>query len=409
MRTSDEGSPARPSHRAQIKLELGGGSATERAQIKEALARVEDVQAEVTEIDDVYMTGPSGDPDIGLFMVVLDPRDLIKWRSVLRPPGLANQPGLVVALLADKSPEPMRAALRAGADDVLSLPPTYEETVRCLLRASERQRFRQGQSEKLTCSLVSVGSGGGLAPLTVNLGFAMNRMFQKRVVLVDLDLQAAPLGVLLDLEPEHTISELADPTSVIDSIRLESVLCKHESGISMLAAPKRIEDAELVSTASVEAALKVLRDIFEVTLIDCGTHINENSVVAWEHSEWLFYVVEQSVTGVRAAQRFLTLFERLGLRDGHPSLLLNRYDPSNPITPEQIEAALQIPIFAKVPRDDYAFNQMQMTGKNAWRISSSSGVRSSFESIARRMVAAAEAREERKPGLFSRLLSSLGF
>ena len=40
-------------------------------------------------------------------------------------------------------------------------------------------------------------------------------------------LQAAPLAVLLNLEPEHSISELADPTSAIDSIRLESVLCKH--------------------------------------------------------------------------------------------------------------------------------------------------------------------------------------
>lgn len=55
------------------------------------------------------------------------------------------------------------------------------------------------------------------------------------------------------------------------------MLCKHESGLYWLAAPKQIEEAELVSAATVEATLKVLRELFDVVLIDCGTHLTESS------------------------------------------------------------------------------------------------------------------------------------
>ena len=64
---------------------------------------------------------------------------------------------------------------------------------------------------------------------------------------------------------------------MIDSIRLESVLSKHESGLYWLAAPKRIEEAELVSAATIEATLKVLREIFDVVVVDCGSHLTESS------------------------------------------------------------------------------------------------------------------------------------
>ena len=91
------------------------------------------------------------------------------------------------------------------------------------------------------------------------------------------------------------------------------VLCKHESGLYWLAAPKRIEDAELVSAATVEATLKVLRELFDVVMVDCGTHLTESSIVVWERSDRLLYVIDQRVTAIRGAQRFLDLYQRLGL------------------------------------------------------------------------------------------------
>ncbi len=124
------------------------------------------------------------------------------------------------------------------------------------------------------------------------------------------------------------------------------MLCKHESGLYWLAAPKRIEEAELVSAATVEATLKVLRELFDVVLIDCGTHLTESSIVAWERSDHLLYLIDQTVTAIRSAQRFVELYHRLGLKDVEPGYVLNRYAANNPITIARIEAALRCSIFA---------------------------------------------------------------
>jgi pilus assembly protein CpaE len=226
----------------------------------------------------------------------------------------------------------------------------------------------------------------------------------KRSVLVDLDLQAAPLSVLLDIEPEHSIADLTDPTSPIDSIRLESVLTKPDSGPSLLAAPPRIEQTELVSATSVEAALKVLHDLFDVVLVDCGNHLNESSVVVFEQSDYLLYILDQSITAVRSTQRFLNLYKSLELKRCQPRLVVNRYRRDDIVTLERIEAALHLPIFATIPEDNAAFQQMQATGSNLWNIPSGASVRRSIESLTQRIFDAAP-QVATKPGFFSRLLS----
>jgi pilus assembly protein CpaE len=310
-----------------------------------------------------------------------------------------------VALLPERTSDLIQAALRAGAEDVLSLPPDPEDALRVLLRATEVRRRAESPHKRRICSLVSVSGGRGISSLTVCLGFATQRLLQKKTALVDLDLQAAPLSVLLDVEPEHTIADLADPTSPIDSIRLESVVTKRETGPLLLAAPPRIEQTELVSVATVEAALKVLNELFDVVLVDCGSHLSESSVVAFENSDYLLYVMDQSVTAVRGCQRFLDLFDSLELREHQPYLIVNHYRSDDAVTLRQIETALNIPVFAHVPYDHAAFKEMQTTGRDLWSISSGATIRRSIEKLARKLFAP-ESQELSKPGILGRLFGS---
>ncbi|MBV8774504.1 MAG: AAA family ATPase, partial [Deltaproteobacteria bacterium] len=346
------------------------------------------------------------DPKIGLLALLLDVADPAQLPRTLLPVTFNGLAPLTVALLAERSSQVIQSALRAGADDVLPLPPNHEDALRVLLRASEARRRAATPDHRRICSLVSMSGGRGISSLAVCLGFAIMRILEKRAVLVDLDLQAAPLSVLLDVEPEHSIADLADPTSPIDSIRLESVLTKDHAGPSLLAAPKRIEHAELVSATTVEAALKVLHDLFDVVLVDCGSHLNESSVVVFEQSDYLLYVLDQSIIAVRAAQRFLNLYASLELRTRQPQIIVNRYRPNDVITLEAIETALHLPIFATIPNDDAAFKDMQTMGRDLWSISAGVNARRSFENLARKLFAP-PTQEIMKSGLFSRLLAGL--
>lgn len=373
--------------------------------VKAVLGEIRELNIEI--ISDQALLHGTGAGHVVL-MAILDDANKESWRQELRNRKSTGQYAFIVGLVANRSPELSRAAFRAGADDVLNLPPTPEETLQSLLRMSELSRRNEKITDKLVCSLVSISGGVGVSHIAANLGLAIRRILDKRTALVELDLQAAPLAVLLNADPERTISELADPTSSVDSMRLESVLCKHDSGLYWLAAPKRIEEAELISAATVESTMKVLCELFEVVLVDCGSSITESLLAAWERSDHLLYVIDQSITAIRGAQRFLELYRRLGLKDMQPSIVINRYVADSALTPQRIEAALGRPVFAKVPRDDRAFAAMQLSGHDVGALPAGSALRKSFEILVRKLLAPDdEDSPESRPGLIGKLLANL--
>jgi pilus assembly protein CpaE len=388
-----------------ICIAVAGGDDDQRAALKGVLNQISEL--EIDFMSEEESAARHGNRAV-ILMLILDSAHPDTWRHLMRRHNFDHRFASVIALLGDASPKALRTALQAGADDVLGMPPAAEQAYHTLFRLSELSHRHDGLQQKIVCSLVSVSGGVGVSHLTVNLGLAMHRLFEKSVGIIELDLQAAPLSVIFNQDPEHTISEMADPTSSIDSIRLESVLCKQDSGLYWLAAPKRIEEAELISPATVEATLKVMRELFDVVMVDCGTHLTESSIVVWERSDHLLYLIDQTVTAIRAAQRFLELYHRLGLRDVKPGFVLNRCTPSSAITQERIEAALGQPIYATLPRDDKSYDEQQVTGEELWKIRSAAALCGSIEAMARKLYGANTNQKGAAPrGLFGKLRAAL--
>jgi pilus assembly protein CpaE len=171
----------------------------------------------------------------------------------------------------------------------------------------------------------------------------------------------------------------------------------HDSGLYLLAAPKRIEESEMVTAHTISAVLGVMRELYDFIVIDCGHHMSEVLVAAWEQSTHLFYVIEQSVSSVRPAQRFLEMFNRLGLDRLDLQFVLNRYDPHNPFSTERIEQALRRPIAAWIPRDDEAFMQLQLRGADLAKLAANRPAQLMIDDLARRLCGLSAAAESGLP------------
>jgi pilus assembly protein CpaE len=287
-------------------------------------------------------------------------------------------------LLNERSPGLMKRVIRAGADELLFMPLDPGELTRALLKVSETRIRAVRHDGGKVISLASIVGGVGVSSIAANLALSLRYQFDKRVALLDLDLQGGALAVLLDLEPEFTIMPLCKLDKKLDSIQLEAVLTKHSSGVYLLAAPKRIEEGEMVSDATVGAVIDFMRDMFDYVIVDCGHHLEENSVAAWERSNHLLYVLNQSVTSVRTAWRFIDLFERLSLAV-EPHYALNRFQPAHSITQKQLENTLGRPMYATIPRDDKALELAELNGKDLWQVASGSPLVSCFDALACRL------------------------
>jgi pilus assembly protein CpaE len=385
-----------------LTLTIVGGSSGQRQAIRGLIMSITDIDMKLLDDGNGDRTRSGAAPSIVL-IVLSD--DYKSWPDEIRELTRETPDASRLALVGRRSAEAVRVALRAGADDVLFLPLDRDEVSRWLVRRTELGGGTAPPKKAFTCSLASVAGGVGVSSIAITVAFALKRITGRQVALLDLGLQCSALSQLLDIEPDHTIIELVDPTTVVDSIRLESIFCKHQSGLYLLAAPKRIEEAEMVSAATVSAALSTIREMFDFIIVDSGHHVNEASVAAWQHSDSFFYLLNQSVTSVRAALRFARLLEALHL-EVTPSMVLNRYRAEHPVSRQKIEAAIHQPVAFTIPEDEKAFSELQFEGDDPGA-RTKSPARRSIENLAREIAGIPSPERDSTRSVFSQMRLAL--
>ena len=392
--------------RGALKVHLVGEAEEQRAEVKANLAAMGDPALDIREIEPDLTAAQ--DPSVDVTMVVFNGNDELSLSYLNNQAGQEPRP-VLFALLHDRSPELMKRVLRAGADELLFLPLDPGDATRALLKISEARRREEVHGGGTIVSLVSLIGGTGVTSLAANLGLALRYAFDKRVAVMDLDLQTGGMSVFLNLEPERTIMALTEGARKLDSIQLESALSKHASGIYLLAAPKRIEDSELVNDATVGAILDLMRQLFDFVIVDCGTHVDANTVAAWERSNHLFYVLDQSIGAARCAWRFVDLCGRLGLSGVEPNFILSRFVTGHPISEDQLSHTLAKPLFTRIPRDEKVLERVQLSAQDLWQVAPNSPLAKSVEDLARRLEVGVEtATGDSANSLVSRLLLAIG-
>lgn len=389
-----------------MKVMLVGEPGDPRTQLKTVLAALIEPELQIVEAEASTAANlaenVAAPPDATLVMI--NGNEDLALTFLQGQAGRSPRPHLL-AVLSARSAGLMKRALRSGADEILFLPLDPGEATRALLKLTEARWRTERREGGVIVSLMSMVGGVGVTSLAANLALAL-RSLNQRVALLDLDLQTGGLAVFLNLDPEMTIIPLVRLDRKLDSIQLESALAKHSSGVYLLSAPKRIEEGELVSDITVGTVLDLMRQLFDYVIVDCGDHVDENAVAAWERSEHLFYVLNQSIAAARCAWRFVDLFDRLGLTKLEPRFVLNRFNSSHPLTEKAIEATLAKPIFARIPADDRTFETVEMKAQDLFEVAASSPVARAVLELASNLMPPAELAAPRETGFMSRLKSA---
>ncbi len=395
----------RESRLGSLRVLIVAPTAEKREEIRAALQDVPEPQLVVEEAASDQSNNALGAGSDVAF-VALDSPEHPNFELLARVAQGQDAPQ-VLAVLSDGSPESIRGALRAGAQEILFTPLARLDLWRALLKIDEARRgaLRHGLGQIL--SLVSASGGVGVTTVTANLALALRHETDKGVAVLDLDLQASDLSTALNLEPEKTIVDLVDSKQKLDSIRLESALTKGPSGVYLLAAPKQVEQSEVVGPELVVAILDLMRQLFDVVLIDCGRHISENVVAVWEHSDQMLYLVDQSLSAVSRAWRVFDLLKRLGLKRISPRLVINRHSGRELVGEAEISQTLARPIFAKIPRDDRSLRTVLVGGRDLFRVAPKSPLTKGLALLARRLVEPETQLRNSRPAGFLKALFSI--
>ena len=304
---------------------------------------------------------------------------------------------------SDTSVATMRAALQKGATDFVTLPLNPLDLSRVLIKASQLASGPAGRSVRgQVITVYGVRGGLGTTTLAVNLAVRLHELAAGEIAIVDLDLHRGDVAAFLNLTPSQSIASIGEAPSEVDEIFLHSAMTRYGAGLFVLAAPDKIEDADLVGHSEATLALRLLRTQYAFTIVDTPRALTAATVAAFEQADQVLVLSDLSVPGVRSAQRSVELLERLGIPYGNIHLIVSRLH-GGPVQIEDAVKAIGREPYLVVPRDDAAASNAMNSG-TPLNGTSSGGLAESVAELAAKL-AGTEAGAKRKGGLLRRFFS----
>ena len=247
--------------------------------------------------------------------------------------------GLRIPIIIVTVPQkPVKVGEGMGIVEVLSMPFSGYELMNALTHSNAR--YRASAPTAMSRSYVVYSGKGGVGRTTIayNLAVSFGQMPGVRVVLIDGNLQFSDLRGLLRV-PDTAPSILQLPTDRIAESDLASVLWRDPSGIDLLLAPPRVEQAEMVTARDMEKVVSLLRRIYNVIVIDSPPAINDTTLAFLDDADSILSVVTPDRNSVRNARLAGQAFVAAGMSPHKMMLNMNRAG-SPGIKPEQMAAEL---------------------------------------------------------------------
>ena len=298
----------------------------------------------------------------------------------------AGFPGAnVIVTSSNKQPDLILRAIRAGAHEFLVQPLNTDElttAVQKVVRAWLAKKTELAAPGKLISVFCTKG-GYGTTTLSVNLATSLVPISERTVVVADLDLEAGDVSTFLGISPKYTIANVTANLARADQAYLQSVLEHHSSGVYLLAEPERMEEAETITPTQIREVLTMLKTMAGVTIVDTKKTFDDRTLMALDLSDIILLVTVLSVPAVRATQRTLEVFQRLGYSQDKIKLVVNRYLPGADIKIEDVEKTLNYPISWQITNDFPAAMLSINRGQPISDVAPNSEISISFKQLAR--------------------------
>jgi pilus assembly protein CpaE len=236
----------------------------------------------------------------------------------------------VVAAIADASISLVRALVREGVADVVSLPFQFEEVLETAADAQASMRRQSDQAVPLAPMLAVVRSIGGCGATSVatHLVAQLGEIDTsgKKVAIVDLDLQFGSVANFLSGEGRGSIGDLIEAEDRLDEQLIESVARHFGDKVDIFAAPDEIMPLESVNTEALLRVIEMLRRQYAYVVLDLPANWTNWTLSAVAACDQIVMVVELSIASLRQAKRRLELFSSVGINPRKVEIVANRIE-----------------------------------------------------------------------------------
>ncbi|MGD0862161.1 MAG: response regulator [Candidatus Limnocylindrales bacterium] len=260
----------------------------------------------------------------------------------------------VVMMSVQGEADYLRRSMLAGAREFLVKPFSSDELTASIRQVYAREKEKAGrvvaqaaprasqQADLGTVVAVFSPKGGvGRTTIAVNLAVAAAKELNKRVVLVDGSFQFGDVAVLLNLNPkDKSMFELVpDLEAGSEAESVDAYTVSHSSGIRVILAPPSPEMADVITPAGVKRVVEILRQHYELIVIDCAAWFNDTTLGILDQADVILTLLTLEITSIKNIRLFLEVAEKLGYED-KIRLVLNRADTTLGIRVADVEHSI---------------------------------------------------------------------
>jgi pilus assembly protein CpaE len=265
----------------------------------------------------------------------------------------ANGSATVIVYSAQANLELAVRCMRAGAREFLTLPLVPAAIADALARISIRGPATHQARKTARKLFVFLGAKGGCGVTTIASNFAVSLAQEscQGTLLIDLGLPLGDAALNLGMVTEYSTVNALENHSRLDASFLSTLLARHSSGLSVLAAPGDFPSGQAPLDA-IDKLLAIARQNFDFVVVDAGSRLDLKNSALFDDSANVYLVTQAGISELRNANRLIGHF--FASRGPRLQTVLNRYSPQSVVLDDkQIAKALTRPVDWKIP-DDYA-------------------------------------------------------
>jgi pilus assembly protein CpaE len=260
-------------------------------------------------------------------------------------------PILVVA--TDRSPALLDRAFASGCMDVVAVdaavPAVAAESIAFATRKAVVAARRSAGRRARVITVFSPKGGTGKTVTSTNIAAALARRAQ-RVLLLDLDVQFGDVAMMLGLEPVRTLHDALSAPGELDEQKLAGFTLPHSSGIDVLAAPDRPEEAELLTGDKVSRLLEVAIAGYDAVVVDTSPYFHGPMLSALDYTDTLLLLSGPDMPTLKNLRLVRETLDQLSFPRDRIRTVLNRAGEREGIGAAELAAA-DMPVSYELPHD----------------------------------------------------------
>lgn len=317
--------------------------------------------------------------------------------ATLRPP--------VIVCGTLRSPETNRAAVRAGAADLLAELPEKVELIAALQRIVARPAMVAPKPAGSLITVLGASGGVGASFLAANLAHLSVAVWGRKTLLVDFDPVYVTLATALGLQPERGLQEALQNTGTLDTTAFEAYVTHHSSGLGLLACAEGLFTAPNIDSEQLPRLLEIALEAYDLVFVDGSRWLDNATTCALSLSKSIVIVTDQTVVQVRnAAKLYRILTQQMGLSAASIVVVINRYNENATVQPDMVKQAIGCDTAVLIPNMTKLALESMDTAVPVFELDRKSLLTRALIALGERLLEGAPARHQ---GLLSKAFSMI--